>query len=272
MADYIKWFIGNNLISNKQNTNEIDNCYFSDEFDDDHFEENSLIDCQNNTKNIINTINDKITINETITDNNNYNINNDTINNISNNISNDISNGISNDILSEYSKCIDDDNQITNEIMTLVKSFEGIKTKINNFENDIKEFVGTKGSTWKTSESEEKNIENKNNFIDKIKDIENKLENTIILINNINFGAEDFLTRILHLENSIKENELHRKEFINKFEKFTKEHDEIKQKQIVVNDIILKNNNFFGNICSYATCGIITFGIAFVISKFYAKK
>jgi hypothetical protein len=177
------------------------------------------------------------------------------------NIKNNVNDKTNDTIISEYSQCISDDNQVTNEIIALMKSFEMMKTKIVNFENNIKEF--------------EKNIESKNHVTinnEKIKDIETKLENTIILINNINFGSEEFLIRILHLENSIKENELHRKEFISKFEKFNKEYNEIKQKQIIVDNIIFNNNNSFGNIYSYTTYGIITFGIAFVISKVFIKN
>jgi hypothetical protein len=94
MTEYIKWFVGNKPSQIKQNTCNIDNYDFSEEFDDITFDETNTINNQN-----INEIN---------------------------------SEDADPSILSEYSKCINDDNQVTIEILTLMKSFEGIKTKLIN--------------------------------------------------------------------------------------------------------------------------------------------
>ena len=60
MTEYIKWFIGNKPSQIKQNTCDIDNYDFSEEFDDITFDETNTINNQNINKIIDNNTHNRI--------------------------------------------------------------------------------------------------------------------------------------------------------------------------------------------------------------------
>jgi hypothetical protein len=112
------------------------------------------------------------------------------------------------------------DVQIIKEFALVMETFENIKIKIKNFESDIGDRL---------------EIDNKMNQINL------KLENTIETINKIKFDTDEYMRKIIHLENLIKIYDEHRNEILSRLEKFNKEHVEIKKN----NFQILNSQQYF---------------------------
>jgi hypothetical protein len=117
------------------------------------------------------------------------------------------------------------DIKIINDFAIIMDSFRNIQNKITNFEYGIKEFE---------SNIIKKTITQDKNYIelqDKIKQIDSKLTDTIVLIEQIKATNSDFMKKIIKLENIIKQDGFNEQEILYKLEK------------INLPDTICKKNN-----------------------------
>lgn len=137
-------------------------------------------------------------------------------------------------IKENYTDYINDDVQIIKDFAIIMETFEHITEKIKKFEFGIKDF----------EQDIKKNIssqdENKLELDNKINQIDSRLENTIELMKQIKSNGDEFIKKIIHLENLIKSHDDHREIILSRLEKFDKEHNEIKNHN-------LKILNFFSN-------------------------
>lgn len=176
-------------------------------------------------------------------------------------------------IKQNYTEFINDDVQIIKDFATVMETFEHIKEKLKDFEIDIKEF---EDDIKKNSISQDINKQELDN---KINQIDLRLENTVQLMNQIKFNGDEFIKKIIHLENLIQTHDEHRKEILSRLEKFDKEHNEMKnhnlrilnffhdyQYQWIFSNYNLSNyNNYFKYIgVGLGICSVFMFGYKFL--------
>jgi len=142
-------------------------------------------------------------------------------------------------IKQNYTEYINDDVQIIKEFALVMETFENIKIKLKNFEFDIGNFES--GIKKYIEEHDENRIEINN----KINQIDMKLDNTIGIINKIKFDSDEFIKKIINLENLIKTHDERRNEILLKLEKFNKEHDEMKNNNSQVSNIFKDTQEYF---------------------------
>lgn len=182
-------------------------------------------------------------------------------------------------IKENYSEFINDDIQIIKDFAIIMETFEHIKDKLKDFETGIKEF----------EEDIKKNTinqdENKQELDNKINHIDLRLENTIKLMDQIKSNGDEFIKKIIHLENLIKTHDEHREQILLRLEKFDKDHKEIKNINLRVlnffhdyqnywtfsryniNNLFYSNNYFRYIGLSIGICSAVIFGYKFMKNK-----
>lgn len=146
-------------------------------------------------------------------------------------------------IKENYTEYINDDLQI-------IRAYKNYEKNIKEFEDIKKNSIG-------------QNI-NKQELDNKINQIDLKLENTIELINQIKSNGDEFIKKIIHLENMIKIHDVHREQILSKLEKFDNGCDEIKNNN-------LKVLNFFHNYQNKYLCVFSKFNYNLFCSNKYFK-
>ena len=180
-------------------------------------------------------------------------------------------------IKENYTEYINDDVQIIKDFATIMETFKHIKDKLKDFETDIKDFE--EDIRKKTMNQYETKLELDN----KINHIDERLENTIELMNLIKSNGDDFIKKIIHLENLIQTHDEHRNQILTKLGNFDKEHNEMKNYNLKILNFLHDyqqnwiftnpNQNFIFNY-NYLTyvkigmglglCSFILFGYRFI--------
>jgi hypothetical protein len=181
-------------------------------------------------------------------------------------------------IKENYTEYIDSDIQIIKEFALIMDSFVHIKEKLVSFEKNIKDFENHIQISKTTQHENNSELENKINRID------SKLNETLNMWEEINSTSEKMINKIVNLENAIKENDIHREEFIKRFEKFDKEHNEIKKNNIQMLNIFSDYQRFFvfSNFenyqykwFQYIGIGVLTIGLGYrfgLYNVIFSKK
>jgi hypothetical protein len=181
-------------------------------------------------------------------------------------------------IKANYTEYLDSDVKIIKDFAGIMENFVHIKEQLKNFESDIKEFK----QNIRTSNLAQISG-NKLEFDEKINLIDEKIEKLNFIMNQTNNLVDDYMGKITHLENSIKENETHRKEIMLRLENFDKEHKEFKNNNTkflkIFSDyqkhLIFSNNESY-NWVNYVCLGLIGVGIGFGIKiglkSLFSKK
>jgi hypothetical protein len=171
-------------------------------------------------------------------------------------------------IKQNYTEYINDDVQIIKEFASVMKTFDNIKTKLENFEFDIKKnIVNQDENKFEINENKFEINENKFEIDEKINLIDSKLNDTIKMINKINFDSDEFIKKIINLENLIKNHDDRRYKIILKLEKFNKEYNEMKNNNFNIYKDIKKyfmflNTNYFKYMgISFGICSCLFFSL-----------
>lgn len=142
-------------------------------------------------------------------------------------------------IKENYVEYINDDVQIIKEFALIMETFDNIKTKLKNFELEMNYFES--GIKKFTTNKNDDNLEINNKF----NQIDNRLENTVEMINKIKFNYDDFMVKIIHLENLIKIHDEHRNEILLKLDNFNKEHNDMKNNNLKALKILKDSQQYF---------------------------
>lgn len=188
-------------------------------------------------------------------------------------------------IKANFAEYLNSDVQIIKEFAGIMENFVIIKERLKNFESNIKEFeLNFKKSNLEYMSYNKSELDLKINLIDE------KIEKLSFLMNGTKLLVDDYMSKITHLENSIKENEIHRKEITLRLEIFDKEHQELKnnnyKKYFVIGKNYFVENYFRENYLNWITTskmyyinwsiiGIsigISIGVGFVVKNFLCKK
>jgi hypothetical protein len=116
-------------------------------------------------------------------------------------------------IKSNCNEYVNDEIKIINDFSTIIESFNHIKEKIIEFESCMKEFesdIKIKTTNHDLSNAE---LDNRINIID------NKLNNTIGMIEQMNSTSNELMKKIIKLENIINTHYAQRKELLTKLNK-----------------------------------------------------
>jgi len=176
-------------------------------------------------------------------------------------------------IKENYTEYINDDVQIIKEFALVMETFDNIKTRLKNFESDIGNFESGIRKYIVNQDENKVEIDNKINQID------SKLDNTVGMIEKMKSDSDDFIKKIINLENLIKIHDEHRSEILFRLEKFNKEHDEMKTNNLQVLNIfkdvqqyfMFSNTNYGSNYLKYVG---ISLGICscLILSYNFVKK
>ena len=129
-------------------------------------------------------------------------------------------------IKENYIEYMNSDVQIIKDFAIVMDTFVHIKEKLISLENNIKEFSDDINKTKTIHYENISELDNKFNQID------TELIHTIKMVTGIKKQTDEFMDKIVHLENSIKQHDVHREEFCLKLEGFTNEHFEMKKNNI----------------------------------------
>lgn len=156
---------------------------------------------------------------------------------------------------------IDSDIQIIRDFANVMNTFTHIKEKLHEFELNINQFESDMSASKLIQCSTNTELDTK------LVGIENKLSGVIDMVDKINSNSNEFMNKIIHLENLIKTHETNREQILLKLEKY-----DIFQKEIKEN----KLNRLFGyqnyyNYLKYFGCGIGLSLCAIVGYKYFGK-